>query len=163
MQNQIDRIHLVTEYYPEGNLCDLMMDKVTFEEHEVQQIVKGLLSIIWYCHSELGIVLSNLNPESVAYQSINDTYHVRLINFSHHFKGSQIFLSDRQLKDRLNRVTGLGDYDCATFPALFMAPEQINFGLYLYKSELDDRHVLGSDKGSSASGNPSASEKENGE
>ena len=67
MQEQIDKIHLISEYYPEGNLYDLMMEKAYFEEHEVQQIVKGLLSIIWYCHSELGIVLSNLNPESVAY------------------------------------------------------------------------------------------------
>ena len=36
MQEQIDKIHLVSEYYPEGNLYDLMMEKAYFEEHEVQ-------------------------------------------------------------------------------------------------------------------------------
>ena len=48
-------------------------------------------------------------------------------------------------------MTGIGDYDCAQFQALFMAPEQINFGLYLYKSEMDDKIALGSDQESSAS------------
>ena len=58
---------------------------------------------------ELGIVLCNLNPESVACQFEKNMHHVRLINFNHHFKGTEKVLSDRNLKDRLNLVTNIGD------------------------------------------------------
>ena len=58
---------MVTEYYPEGNINELLMRKGnTFKEYELQKLVKSLLSTISYCHTELGIVHSNLNPDSIA-------------------------------------------------------------------------------------------------
>ena len=44
---------------------DLLLKKATFKEFELQKIAKSLLSAISYCHTELGIVISNINPESI--------------------------------------------------------------------------------------------------
>ena len=35
MQNQLDWLHVVTDYYPEGNLQDLLLRKATFKEYEL--------------------------------------------------------------------------------------------------------------------------------
>ena len=89
MQNQLDWVHMVTDYYPEGSLNDLLMRKGnTLKEYEIQKIAKSLLSAISCCHTELGIVHTNLNPDSIAVQFKEKMYHTRLINLSHHFKGT---------------------------------------------------------------------------
>ena len=147
MQNQLDWIHVVTDYYPEGSLNDMLMRRGnTFKEYELQKLAKSLLSAVSYCHTELGIVLTNLNPESVAAQFKDKMYHTRLINLSHHFKGTEKMIADRELKDRLGLITNIGDHDTVKFPAFFMAPEQVNFGLYLYKGEEDDAWQLNSEE-----------------
>ena len=71
-------------------------------------------------------------------------YHTRLINLSHHFKGTHKMISAQQLKDRISLVTKVKDQDRPSFAAYFMAPEQVNFGLYLYKGEEDDAWQLNS-------------------
>ena len=108
-------------------------------------MAKSLLSAISYCHTELGIVIAALNPESIACQFDGKVFNTRLINFSYQFKGPEIIVSERQLKDRLSLITKIGDHDPVYFEALFMAPEQVNFGLYLYKGDEDDKWQLSED------------------
>ena len=110
MQNQLDWVHMVTDYYPEGSLNDLLMRKGnTLKEYEIQKIAKSLLSAISCCHTELGIVHTNLNPDSIAVQFKDKMYHTRLINLSHHFKGTHKNISQQQLKDRLSLVSKTND------------------------------------------------------
>ena len=111
MQNQLEWIHIVTDYYPEGTLNDLFIRRGNnFKEYELQKLIKSLLSAISYCHTELGIVYQNLNPESIAVQIKDRMYHTRLINFSHHFKGTENLISNLEMKSRMSRFNiGVGD------------------------------------------------------
>ena len=64
--------------------------------------------------------------------SFSVTYEVRVV-FRFH-EGDRVVFVD------------IGDHDTVKFPAFFMAPEQVNFGLYLYKGEEDDAWQLNSEE-----------------
>ena len=108
-ENQRDWVHLVSEYYPEGNLSDMIMDKVNFKEHEMVNIIRGVLSAITYCHMSLNLVIANLNPEGIACEFKTKEYHTRVVNFSHSFQGPYKYVRQRLHQLTLDRISTAAD------------------------------------------------------
>lgn len=81
-ENQRDWVHVVMDYYPEGNLSDYIFNKVTFKEHEMVNIIRGILAAITYCHYNLKIIIGNLNPEIIVCDFACKAYHTRLVNLN---------------------------------------------------------------------------------
>ena len=86
-ENQRDWVHLVSEYYPGGNLADKICAKVNFKEHELVNIIRGILAAITYCHYNLNMAIGNLNPEGIVCDFKAKAYHTRVVNFNHHLEG----------------------------------------------------------------------------
>ena len=79
---------MVCEYYPNGKLSDKCMTKINFKEHELVNIIRGILSAITYCHYNLRMIIGNLNPEGIVCDDSIMPYHVRVVSFNHMFKGT---------------------------------------------------------------------------
>ena len=58
-------IHLITDYYEDGNLNEFLIKKAFFTENEIRSLLQSLMSAINECHTVLDITLTNLNMESV--------------------------------------------------------------------------------------------------
>ena len=123
MENQRDWVHLVTDYYPGENLMDHICSKVNFKEHELVNIIRGILSAITYCHMNLRLIIGNLNPESIVCDFRTKYYHTRVVNFNHIIMGACTYVRQRIHKLNLQRTTGVKDNSPVTFAAMFLAPE----------------------------------------
>lgn len=95
MENQRDWIHLVSDYYPEGNLSQLILKKVNFREHELVNIIRGILAAITYCHFNLNLIIANLNPEGIVCEFNAKEYHTRVVSFNHSFAGPYKYVRQR--------------------------------------------------------------------
>ena len=120
---------MVTEYHPGGNLSNYIMEKVNFKEHEIVNIVRGILSAITYCHMNLKLIIGNLNPEGIVCDYKSKPYHTRVVSFNHCIEGSFRYVRHRMHKLYLDSISTNGDYSIVAFQALFLAPEQVLFGL----------------------------------
>jgi serine/threonine protein kinase len=56
-----------------------------FDEQDICQFTKSILSGIIYCHKELKIVIGNLNPETVILDLKAGKFSIRIINLTHSF------------------------------------------------------------------------------
>ena len=122
-------MHVVSEYYPGGNLSNYIMEKVNFKEHELVNIVRGILAAITYCHMNLKLIIGNLNPEGIVCDYKAKAYHTRVVSFNHCMEGPFTYLRERTHKVNLDRISTNKDASRVAFQALFLAPEQVLFGL----------------------------------
>lgn len=122
-ENQRDWVHIVTDYYPEGNLADYIAKKVFFKEHEMVNIIRGILSAITYCHFNLLTIIGNLNPEAIVCDFSCKEYHTRIVNFNHRLEAPYRYFRERMHKLFLERVTSLKESVPLNFAALYLAPE----------------------------------------
>jgi len=92
-ENQRDWVHVVTDYYPGGSLNDYLVNKVIFKEHEIVNMIRGILAAITYCHFNLRIIIGNLNPEGIVCDFKSKAYHTRVVNFNHSMPGPHKFVT----------------------------------------------------------------------
>ena len=136
MENQRDYMHIVSKYYPDGNLTKLVMEQINLSEELIRDIAMSILATITYCHKDLGIIISNLNPEHFVIDRGISKSHTRLVNMNHFINKSWARLTVKEMKRRLSFITNTGQsmqgdenkhLDLISFQALFLAPEQILF------------------------------------
>ena len=83
----------------------MIMNKVNFKEHEMVNIVRGILAAITYCHLNLKLVIGNLNPEGIICDFKAKEYHTRVVNFSHSFEGPYKYVRQRVHSLNLDRIS----------------------------------------------------------
>lgn len=105
------------------------MEKVNFKEHEIVNIVRGILSAITYCHMNLKLIIGNLNPEGIVCDYKSKPYHTRVVSFNHCIEGNFKYVRHRMHKLYLDAISTNSDYSLVSFQAFFLAPEQVLFGL----------------------------------
>ena len=112
MENQRDYLHIVSKYYPEGNLTKLVMEKlykVEIDEDYIRGLAMSILGTITYCHKDLGIIIGNLNPESIVLDNGVSKHHTRLVNLNHFISNTRVTLNVKEMKRRLSFLTNTGD------------------------------------------------------
>ena len=137
-ENQRDWVHVVSDYYSGGSLNDHLMNKAIFKEHEMVNLIRGILSAITYCHFNLRIIIGNLNPEGIVCDFKSKAYHTRIVNFNHTLPGPYKYVTARIHKLNLDRITDCHDDSRVSPSGLFLAPEQALYGLaYNVNQELE--------------------------
>jgi WD40 repeat protein len=124
--------YLVYEFIQGENLKAVLTKQGVFQEVQIWQILKNVLPILDFIHSQ-NIIHGNIKPESLVYQSLvfknslNSEISANLDNFSLflvNFASAQIFNSDNYNKD--TEIIGSPEY---------IAPEQLQ-GKATFSSDL---------------------------
>ena len=77
-----NKIYIITDYCPEGELFDEIIKKKIFTEDEASFIIYQILQAVRYCH-DMGIIHRDIKPENImiSHRENNGLLHVKLIDF----------------------------------------------------------------------------------
>ena len=78
---------------------------------------------------ELGIAIGNLNPDSIICQYQARNFHTRVVNFNHFFEDEVLYLDKKNFIHRLAMITPPHNMSKVKYQAMFLAPEQVLWGL----------------------------------
>ena len=72
--------YIIEEYAEGGELFDAIINRESYNEQQVQQLVQTLLFTLLYCH-ENNIVHRDLKPENILLKKPNDFEHIKITDF----------------------------------------------------------------------------------
>ena len=77
-----NKIYIITDYCPEGELYDEIVKKKIFTEKEASFLIYQILQAVRYCHN-MGIVHRDIKPENImiSHRESNGLLHIKLIDF----------------------------------------------------------------------------------